>query len=50
MAGMLDRLFDEKAKKIQDDFEKRLGVMERLIKERFDGLDKKIDEMVKHSK
>lgn len=45
MSGMFDKLFDEKAKKIKDDFDQRLSVMENELKKRFDTLEKILADM-----
>jgi len=45
MAGMLDKLFEDKANKIKEDFDKRLSQMERGFKDRFDRLEKKMDDI-----
>lgn len=46
MAGMLDKLFEEKADKIKKDFDKRLSEHEKVLKIQLDRLEKKMDDMV----
>lgn len=45
MAGMLDKLFDEKAEKIKKDFDKRLSDTEKNIKTQLDRMEKKMDDL-----
>jgi len=45
MAGMLDKLFDEKAEKIKILLDKRLSEHEKNLKVQLDRLEKKMDEM-----
>jgi flagellar capping protein FliD len=45
MAGMLDKLFEEKAEKIKKDFDKRLSEHEKNLKVQLDRLEKKMDDM-----
>ena len=45
MAGMLDKLFDEKAERIKKDFDNRLSEHEKNLKVQLDRLEKKMDEM-----
>lgn len=45
MAGMFDKIFEEKADKIKKDFDKRLSEHEKIMKGQFDRLEKKIDDL-----
>jgi len=45
MAGMLDKLFEEKAEKIKKDFDKRLSEHEKNLKVQLDRMEKKMDEL-----
>lgn len=45
MAGMLDRLFDEKAEKIKRDFDRRLSEHEAVLKVQLDRLERKMDDL-----
>lgn len=45
MAGMFDKMFDEKAEKIKKDFDLRLSEHEKFMKGQFDRLEKKIDDL-----
>ena len=50
MAGMFDKLFDEKAKKIKEDFDQRLSVMEKELQKRFDTLEMMIADVASRIK
>lgn len=43
MAGMLDKLFEEKADKIKKDFDKRLSEHEKNLRVQLDRMEKKMD-------
>ncbi len=45
MAGMLDKMFEEKAEKIKKDFDKRLSEHEINLKVQLDRLEKKMDDL-----
>lgn len=45
MAGMLDKMFDEKAEKIKSDFEIMLFEHDKMLKAHLDRIEKKMDEM-----
>lgn len=45
MAGMFDKIFEEKANKIKEDFDNRMAQMEKTMRDRFDKIDKKMDEI-----
>jgi len=45
MAGMLDKLFEEKAEKIKKDFDKRLSEHEKNLKVQLDRMEKKMDDL-----
>lgn len=50
MAGMLDKLFDEKAERIKKDFDKRLSEHEKNLKVQLDRLEKKMDDLAAGAK
>jgi len=50
MAGMLDRLFDEKAEKIKRDFDRRLSEHEKNLKAQLDRMEKKMDDLASGAK
>lgn len=50
MAGMLDKLFDEKAERIKKDFDKRLSEHEKNLKVQLDRLEKKMDDLATNTK
>ncbi len=45
MAGMLDKMFDDKAAKIKADFDKTLSAHEKKLKEQLDRIEKKMDDL-----
>ena len=50
MAGMFDKLFDDKAEKIKKDFDKRLAETEKNIKVQLDRMEKKMDNLATNAK
>lgn len=50
MSGMIDKLFDEKSKKLKEEFDKRLLITEKMMKERFDTLEKMMTDMAAKGK
>lgn len=50
MAGMFDKLFDEKAEKIKKDFDQRLSEHEKTLKVQLDRIEKKMDSLAANVK